>query len=190
MEAAELAELLLRDRDYLTALGGGVTFSGGEPTMQGAFLLEVVSLLQGMHCAVETCGYCDSALFSALLEKLDFFILDLKLADDAMHRHYTGVSNRRILDNLRLLKAQRKPFRIRIPLIPGVNDSVDNLTRTAALLTDAPSLECVELLRYHQTAGAKYAMVGMTYAPEFEQKQPPNSDCTPFERLGISCRVL
>ena len=190
MEARELADLLLKDRAYLTALGGGVTFSGGEPTMQGAFLLEVVSLLQGMHCAIETCGYCDQALFAQLLEKLDYFILDVKLADDALHRHYTGVSNTRILANLAQLKRQRKPFRVRIPLLPGANDTVDNLRRTAALLQDAPALEGVELLRYHQTAGAKYEMVGLPYAPEFDQKQPPNADCTPFERLQIPCRIL
>ena len=186
----ELAEELMRDRDYLTALGGGVTFSGGEPTAQSAFLLETIGLLQGMHCAVETCGYCSQETFQQVLRAADYLILDIKLVDPAKHRRYTGADNRLILNNLALLKQGLKPFTIRIPLIPGVNDDEENLERTAELLEGASGLERVELLPYHLTAGAKYPMVGIAYTPTFQTDRSPRRDLQPFVRRGIPCRIL
>lgn len=187
---AELAGELLRDREYLTALGGGVTFSGGEPTAQSAFLLETIRLLEGMHCAVETCGYCSRETFRQVLWAADYLILDIKLADPVKHRRYTGVDNRLILQNLSQLKEGHKPFTIRIPLIPGVNDDWENMERTAALMEGAKALERVELLPYHLTAGAKYPMVGLEYAPAFSTSRSPRRELQPFVRRGIPCRVL
>lgn len=188
--AQQLAQLLLRDREYLTSLGGGVTFSGGEPTAQSTFLLQTIALLKGMHCAVETCGYCSPEVFQEVLRAVDYLMMDVKLVDPAKHRFYTGVDNAPILQNLVLLKQWDKPFRIRVPLIPGVNDDWDNLEQTAALLEGAPMLEGVELLPYHVTAGAKYPMVGRTYAPSFPVDRAPERHTEPFTRRGINCRVL
>ena len=186
----ELAELLLADREYLTALGGGVTFSGGEPTLQSEFLLETLALLKPMHRAVETCGYCPEETFLKVIEAVDYVIMDIKHTDSAVHRRYTGVDNAPILSNLELLKKSGKPFRIRVPLIPGVNDSRENLETTARLVAGAPMLEKVELLSYHQTAGAKYSMVGMTYQPEFDVSLPPEQWPECFREKGICCDVL
>lgn len=189
-EASVLAEKLLRDKDYLTAMGGGITFSGGEPTGQPEFLLEVLDRTAAMHRAIETSAYCSSKVFSAVLARVDYVMMDLKLMDPERHRHYTGVPNEPILENLERLKKSGKPFRIRIPVIPGVNDSDENFEQTALRLTDAPALEQVELLPYHVTAGAKYAMVGRQYRPEFDTAAAPNLNTRIFLAHGIACTHL
>ena len=168
----------------------GVTFSGGEPTGQPEFLLEVLDRTAAMHRAIETSAYCSSKVFSAVLARVDYVMMDLKLMDPERHRHYTGVPNEPILENLERLKKSGKPFRIRIPVIPGVNDSDENFEQTALRLTDAPALEQVELLPYHVTAGAKYAMVGRQYRPEFDTAAAPNLNTGIFLAHGIACTHL
>lgn len=186
----QLADILLEDRDYLAAMGGGVTFSGGEPTMQARFVTDTARLLKGMHLAVETCGYCAPEDFDAVVSVMDYVMMDLKLVDENAHRAYTGASNKPILANLERLKASGKPFRIRIPVIPGVNDSAENFRATAELVAGAPGLEMVELLPYHKTAGAKYSMVGKRYAPGFDVSAVPNVDTRIFAERGIRCARL
>lgn len=190
MDAAELAEKLLKDRDYLEKQGGGVTFSGGEPTAQGEFLLECLDLLGPMHKAIETSGYCDPDLFREIIRRLDYVIMDIKHTDDTLHRRYTKVGNHKILLNLEQLKKSGKPFRIRIPVIPGVNDTEENYRGTAQLLTDAGNLEFVELLPYHQTAGAKYEMVDQEYRPSFDTSALPNLNTSVFAEYHIPCKVI
>ena len=185
-----LARLLLEHKELLEAGGGGVTFSGGEPLCQADFLVAVIDRLQGMHTAVETSGCCPSTDFARVIKKLDYVLMDIKLADPAQHRLHTGADNRLILENLEVLKASGKPYTVRVPLIPGVTDTVANLDAVAGLLKTAPHLERVELLPYHQTAGAKYPMVGRAYTPSFDAERPVNADCEPFERRGIRCVVM
>ena len=103
--AQELAQKLLRDKDYLAAMSGGVTFSGGEPTGQPEFLLETLDRVAGMHRAIETSGYCSGSVFEAVLARVEYVMMDLKLMDPEQHRHYTGVSNEPILENLERLKS-------------------------------------------------------------------------------------
>lgn len=185
-----MAAQLLRDKDYLALLGGGVTFSGGEPTAQADFLLACLRLLSPMHRAIETSGYCEPNRFREILRELDFVIMDIKLVNDEKHKYYTGVSNRMILENLEQVKRSGKPFWVRIPVIPGINDSQENFRETALLLRDAPNLEKVELLPYHKTAGAKYEMVGAEYKPEFDTDQEPQLNREVFTELGIRCECL
>jgi len=189
-ESNRLAELLLKDRDYLTLVQGGVTFSGGEPLAQAPFLLDVLSKLDGMNVAIETSGFSEPDIFQKVADKLDFLLMDVKLMDPGKHRHFTGRDNRLILDNLRFLKGGGIPYIIRIPLIPGITDTTENLTDTAKYLEDAQGLIRVELLPYHYTAGAKYEMTGMTYSPEFDILQKPNADVSIFTNRGIPCMAM
>ena len=189
-DAQDLADYLKKDADILAMNGGGITFSGGEPTMQADFLLALLPLLKPVHLAIETCGYCDTDIFAAVLSHLDFILMDVKLVDPAAHRRWTGRDNTLILQNLEQVKKSGKPFILRVPLIPGVNDTKENLTATAALASSAPGLQRVELLPYHQTAGAKYAMVNRRYVPGFDTEKPVRADTAPFEALGIHVRVL
>lgn len=173
MEASELAGRLLKDRDFFDMNGGGVTFTGGEPTRQADFLCEVLERLGDIHTAVETSGYCSESVFRKVLERVDMVLFDIKHTDPQQHIRHTGVDNAPILRNLRILTGSGKRFVARIPLIPGVNDSEGNMRATYELLKDAPGLERVELLRYHKTAGAKYPMVDMEYAPTFDTEAEP-----------------
>ena len=188
--AEDLARRLQKDADVYALSGGGVTFSGGEPLFQGAFLLEVLDALPDVHTAIETSGYCTEELFRQAVARLDFVLMDLKLADPEEHRRYTGVSNGPILRNLCLLQQSGVPFRIRIPLIPGVSDTRENLEASAQLLAGCPTMECVELLPYHLTAGAKYAMLNMAYCPDFPVEQPVQTHPGLFESYGIRSQVL
>ena len=186
----ELEKILLRQSVFFKD-GGGVTFSGGEPTMQSEFLIEMLSRLRkkGIHCAVQTCGYTSPEVFSRIIENTDFFLYDIKLADEARHIEYTGVSNRLILNNLSALIESGVPFIARTPVIAGVNDSSENLSATAELVKNAKNLQRFELLPYNGAAGGKYPMVGKTFEyPDF--KAPERIDASPFKNRGIECRVL
>ncbi|MDO4338187.1 MAG: glycyl-radical enzyme activating protein [Eubacteriales bacterium] len=190
MESKALAEKLLKDEEFLKKNGGGVTFSGGEPLGQPVFLLECLKELSSIHRAIETSGYCSAEWFTKILQELDYIMMDIKVVDEEKHLYYTGVSNRRILENLKILKMSGKPFRIRIPVIPGVNDTEKNYKATAELLKGAKHLEKVELLPYHQTAGAKYKMVGKEYIPKFHEQQSPKMGTEIFLNAGIRCECI
>lgn len=186
----QLAKRILKDKEYLLAQGGGVTFSGGEPTGQPAFLIETLERLKSIHRAIETSGYCQVDTFKTILTNLDYVIMDIKLVDEKKHRHYTGLSNQLILKNLEEVKKSGKPFLIRIPVIPGVNDTDENFEQTAKLLVGVTTLEQVELLPYHKTAGAKYSMVGRKYKPQFNEEIEPNLNVDIFHKHGIACTKM
>ena len=189
IEAEELERRLLRQKDFL--VDGGVTFSGGEPTLQPAFLLDMLERMRrkGIHTALQTCGYCPPETFDAILGAADFFLFDIKHADPEKHREYTGVSNRPILRNLQALIRSGKPFIARTPLIAGINDSAENLAASAGLVAGAGNLLRYELLPYNGAAGGKYAMVGRTYA-HGDFKAPERVDLSPFREAGIDARIL
>ncbi len=186
----ELAQKLLKDKDILEKNGGGITFSGGEPTAQPAFLLSVLRKLRGMHRAIETCGCCAPDIFREILAELDYVIMDLKLIDPEEHKKWTGRDNQLILHNLEAVKNSGLPFIIRIPVIPGVNDSERNFEDTAKLLAGTPFLERVELLPYHKTAGAKYPMVGRRYQLAFQEDGIPDENTEMFEKYGINVKLM
>ena len=155
-----LAQELRQSAAVLGDAFGGFTFSGGEPLAQSKFLLSLMAELKGCHLCIETSGYTDSATFQKVLDRLDFVILDIKLADRAAHKAYTGVPNDRILANLGLLQDSGKPYIIRTPLIPGITDTQENLSAIREIIGDAPW----EQLPYNAMAGAKYKMLGLEYA--------------------------
>ena len=189
MTAEAVAEKIRPSLPVLQLNGGGVTFTGGEALMQPDFVLAVRALLPEAHAAVETSGYAAPEVFQRVAKAMDLVIMDVKLADPRLHRQWTGVDNGLILQNLDWLRESGIPFWIRIPLIPTVNDTEENMRRTAALLKGAPWLERVELLPYHKTAGAKYGAVGMNYDPGFPTGQEPQIHLEPFQEAKIPCVV-
>lgn len=190
MTGEQLAEIIRKDAAYYANCGGGVTFSGGEPLLQADFLLEVLDALPGVHKAIQTSGYADAETFRAVISRMDYVMMDLKLMGSEMHRRFTGVSNEKILQNARWLLQSGIPCRIRIPLIPGVNDTEENLRATAEFIAGTGRPAPVELLPYHQTAGAKYAMVGMEYNPKFDTAQAVQTHTELFKEYGLECTVL
>lgn len=186
----ELVTKIRKDAAYYAACGGGVTFSGGEPLLQADFLAEVLDQIPDIHKTIETSGYAEPEVFEKILGKIDYFMMDIKLMDEDMHRKYTGVSNARILHNAETLMRSGKPHRLRIPLIPGVNDTEENLEAFAAFVSSVHKETPVELLPYHKTAGAKYSMVGMEYQPIFNTEQKVAARLDIFEKYGMEVSVL
>ena len=191
IESGELAEMLLRDEKIFRLNKGGVTFTGGEPLLQADFLCEVLGLLRPrIHCAIETSGYASEVMFRKVLGDVDFLLFDCKHTDDELHKRYTGVSNRPIMRNLQMLIESGKNFVLRIPLIPCVNDTMENMLAVRNLLDGACNLKRVELLRYNKMAGAKYGMVGMDYKPSFDTEVEPQIHADVFNEAGIEVLVL
>jgi pyruvate formate lyase activating enzyme len=183
--STELAKILNRQAAILKRAEGGVTFSGGEPLMQAEFVAEIIDQLDGLQVVLDTSGYGSPTAFRKLLSKADLVYYDLKLIDDADHRRYTGKSNRAILRNLQTLAASRVPFVARVPLVPGVTDTEENLAAVAQTVACMPGLVRVDLLPYNRSAGAKYAAAGMTFHPEYDEERPLNTNTKIFEAMGI-----
>lgn len=150
--ADELAELLLRDTPYYQSSGGGVTLSGGEPTMYPRYVESLLRLLkvERIHVALETGGHFGYESFRAhILPYVDLVYYSLKIADPAEHRRHTGRSNDLIIANLhRLMREPRVQVQAMIPLVPGVTDSRDNLEAVVAILRSA-GVPSVQLLPYN-----------------------------------------
>ncbi len=167
----KLCQVLLKNASFLK--NGGVTFSGGEPLMQSDFLLDCLTILNGkLHTAVQTCGFCSKENFLKVLSAADYFLFDIKLADNELHKKYTGVSNIQILSNFKALAESGKAFVCRIPLIPTVTDTEENITGIADILSEN-GVNYVQLMPYNKMAGGKYAMVGREYTPDFDEKKEP-----------------
>jgi pyruvate formate lyase activating enzyme len=155
---------------------GGVTLTGGEVTAQVEFAEVVLAgcRSQGIHTAIETCGACNWPILERLLAHTDVVLYDLKLLDDQQHREWTGVTNRRILDNVRRLASYN--VHVRVPLIPGITDTRENLSGIFAFMRGA-GLHSVALLPYNPSAAAKYEWLGLTYdiagAPRALGECPP-----------------
>ena len=187
-EAAELAALLNQQAALLRANEGGITFSGGEPLFQAEFVAEVIDRLDDLHVVLDTCGHAPQADFLLVLARSDLVFYDLKLVDRQAHLHYTGVDNDLILANLELLGQSGKPFITRVPLVPGVTDTDENLTGIAKAIENMPGLVEVDLLPYNRAAGAKYRYAGMEFRPDFDETRPVNSNMEIFEQAGLKVK--
>jgi pyruvate formate lyase activating enzyme len=150
-----------RDAPFYAESGGGVTFSGGEPLAQRAFLAELLRRCKALelHTTVDTSGYTPWKILDSVRRDVDLFLYDLKLMDDARHRRYTGVPNGLILRNLEALVRCGQRVIVRVPVIPGVNDDETNLTQTADFVRRLEGVERVDLLPYHPSASGKYERI-------------------------------
>ncbi len=160
--AEEVLNTLLKDKAFYEASEGGVTFSGGECMLRIDFLTEILKKCKenGIHTAVDTAGHVPYERFEQILPYTDLFLYDIKCFDSEKHMEYTGVGNRLILENLKRLLATDKPIWIRIPIIPTVNDSEEEMQRIKAFLETDQSPQKIELLPYHAMGEHKYAAVG------------------------------
>jgi pyruvate formate lyase activating enzyme len=166
MTVAQVLAEIRKDRIFHEDCGGGATFSGGEPLMQPRFLMELLHACraEGIATALDTSGYAPREEVLAAAALADLVLYDLKTMDDARHLRYTGVSNSRILENLRALAQVHANIWIRMPIIPGCNDSAEEIEAAAEFVTLLPGVRKVCLLPYHTTAAAKFARLGREYA--------------------------
>lgn len=154
----EVMRVIRKDAAFFGNSGGGVTFSGGECTMQPNFLMALVDACQNeaLHVCIDTCGQTDPVFFQALLHKADLFLFDIKHMDSEAHKRLTGLGNGLILRNLHTaLAACPEKIRIRIPLMPGLNDGEENIAAVAALL-GSYGMNHVDVLPCHSFGGSKY----------------------------------
>jgi len=185
----ELATRLNEQADILRANDGGVTFSGGEPLDQAEFIVEVCNLLDDLHVVFDTSGYGPETALRQVAEKVDLFYYDLKLIDSNAHRHFTGVDNSLILSNLRMLSSLGALVVIRVPLVPGVTDTEENLQAIAETLRNLPGLVRVDLLPYNRAAGGKYRNLGLEFLPLFDEQSELRLTTEPFDRYKVPVRI-
>lgn len=162
--AREVLAEVLEDRPFYANSGGGMTLSGGEPLCQREFCIEVLQLCKdaGVHTAIETNLAWRWEHIEPVLPWVDLVMADIKTMDPALHRDWTGVSNERVLDNVRRLAGLNLPLIIRTPVIPGVNDNAKEIGGVADFVADLPNLQYYELLPYHPLGLGKYASLAMT----------------------------
>lgn len=163
-DVPELLKEILKDKSFYESSGGGVTFSGGEPLMQMEFLKEILKACkdEGVHTCIETTGLCDDKELPEIAQLLDLIFVDIKHMDDEVHKKVTGASNKVILENIAKLAKLHGNIIARIPVIPGINDSEENIAATAKFVSDL-GIGCLELLPYHNLGEVKYAQLGMEY---------------------------
>ncbi len=162
---AVMAEIL-RDVAFYDESGGGVTLTGGEPLAQREFTLALLRACKArdIHTVLDTCGYASWTVLDQVRPYVDLFLYDLKQMDDARHREVTGAPVWPILANLRGLVEHGHAVRIRVPVIPGVNDDDESIRQIAAFAASLPQVDGIDLLPYHTTAADKYARMNRPYA--------------------------
>lgn len=161
MSVDELMPLLLEDRDFYENSGGGVTLSGGECLMQADFCRELLKKLKenGIHTAVDTCGFVSKDALDKVIPYTDIFLYDIKAYDEDVHIKCTGQSNKIILKNLRYIDSCGKKTEIRIPYVPVYNDN--QIEKIAQFLSELKNCMKVRVLSYHNYAGSKYTSLDM-----------------------------
>jgi pyruvate formate lyase activating enzyme len=168
MTVEEVLAEVWKDCIFYGDIGGGVTFSGGEPFQQSPFLLELLQACRQreLHTAVDTSGCTPQDELLAAAAWTDLFLYDLKMFDDVRHRQYTGISNVPILENLKALGQVHRCIWVRVPVLPGVNDEVRDLEALVEFVASVPGVRQVHLLPYHQTALHKITRSGKRHRLE------------------------
>ncbi len=162
--AINLLKEIEKDRVFYEQSGGGVTFSGGEPMSQVEFLAEMLQLCKRnkISTAVDTSGYAPFEFFKKIYDLTDLFLYDLKIMDNDLHQHFTGVSNKLILDNLTKLADMGNKIIARIPVIPGVTDSKDNFDNIVKFLVPLKNITEICLLPYNKLGEDKRERFGLS----------------------------
>ena len=172
----ELYREIAKDSPFYRRSKGGVTVGGGEPTMQHEFVTEFLKKCKQhyIHTVIETCGYVKWEHLERILQYVDLLYYDIKHMDPVVHKELTGVSNELILENARQASAMR-PMIIRIPTVPGLTDSDDNISATARFAAElGENLQRIELLPYHKFGTQTYDRLGWKY--ELTDVEPPSDD--------------
>jgi pyruvate formate lyase activating enzyme len=191
----ELVREILKDAVMYKHSGGGVTLSGGEPFLRTEFLLSLLKDLtrEDINIGIDTCGFTPRENIQSVLPYVDFFLWDIKHMDDATHKQLTGVSNRLIIDNLRVVSEKGIPVYIRIPLIPEYNDADENLRAVCKFVQTLPSLVEIDLLPLHHLGRARYQALGWEYPIEdlpLYQESTLNEMKSLVESFGLKCNII
>ncbi len=162
----EVFDIIKKDKKYYEISGGGVTFSGGECLLQTKFLIEILKICREnkINTAVETALNIKKSSFDELMPLIDTFFCDIKIINNEKHKFYTKHPNDLILSNIFYLSNNHSDVRIRIPLIPGINDSNEDLYETTQFInTCGIGIKGIELLKYNDLASDKYKFIGRDF---------------------------
>lgn len=188
-----LVRELVKDKPFYDESGGGVTLTGGEALLHPAFVIELCEALhrEGISIAIETAACVSEGVFARVLGSVDFAYIDLKHYDNDAHRAGTGVGNALILKNIASALKSKTPVVLRIPVIPGFNDSEADFAGFARVLGELGAKE-VQLLPFHQLGESKYKRLQIQYAYD-GQKQLRDGDVSAFaealEKSGIKVQI-
>ncbi len=192
--APELFEEIKKDAHYYISSGGGVTFSGGECLLYSDFVAEVTRMCKehGIHTAIESAFFVPWEKVEEVLPFVDLFFADLKIPNSEKHRKFTGQDNRLIIENITKLSNKHSNIILRIPVIPGVNDSDDDIYAFAEIIkTFGKGIKEIELLKYNNLAESKYKIAGKEYTKFADSSQTDGEMkkiCSILnEKCNISC---
>ncbi len=189
----ELVAEIEKDVVFFDDSHGGVTLSGGEPMAQPRFAIAVLRACRErrIHTTVETCGFAHPLIFKTVAENADLVLFDLKVLDRGKHRQYTGVFNDQILSNFEAMVAGGRPLVVRIPVVPGVNDSEEDACQFARFLARS-TVSRVDLLPYHRIGSDKYRRLGVPgRLGDLSQPSPEELErfARPLREAGLSVRI-
>ena len=199
MTVDECMEVIRRDKGFYESSGGGVTVSGGEPLLQSNFVAELFRACkeENLHTCLESTFYSEKEKIDEILPYTDLIISDIKSMDTEIHKQYTGVGNERILENLQYLAKKNRELILRIPVIPDVNDTKENIKDTAdfILYQLGGKIKTLQLLSFMRLGEEKYESLGIPYPMEkvtidrksFQKKVEGIADY--FNSRGIHCLV-
>ncbi|HDL17912.1 MAG TPA: glycyl-radical enzyme activating protein [Bacteroidetes bacterium] len=194
MTVSEVMGEIEKDTAFFDESGGGVTFSGGDPLLQFDFLRKILEQCRErkIHTTLDLSGYCPYESLENIQNLVTLFLFDLKVYDEEIHRQYTGVSNRLILSNLKKITKNENHVIVRIPVIPGVNDTEKEIDNISRYLSSLSNLREVHLLRHHNLGVSKYEQLSM---PKFKIECFPEgkSDLkrirTEMEKHGFTIKI-
>ncbi len=191
MDVDDVMRVIAKDDLFYHNSGGGVTIGGGEPTAGGEFFLNLLDACyeQGYHTTVDTCGYCSQEIFAEVLKKADLLLFDCKHMNAARHKELTGVDNVCILKNLQTALELKKDVRIRMPLLPKLNDSEENIAAMADFLIPLGKSQ-VDIMPYHAFGKSKYAALDWQY-PDIQAycTEEVNTIRNTFTKYGLTTHI-
>ena len=166
VSANEVTAEVLKDKPFYENSGGGVTLSGGEPLAQYDFSLELLKKAKenGIHTAIETCGYAEKSKILEIAKYVDLFLFDCKETDQELHKEYTGFDNKIILDNLKALSDAGSKIILRCPIIPGFNDRAEHFKGISEIAGKLSGIEHIEVEPFHPLGESKYSALGREVA--------------------------
>ena len=192
--AESVMETVLKDAPYYRRSGGGLTLSGGECLLQPDFAraLLLLSHENGVNTCIETAGHVAQSAVEAVLPLVDTFLFDVKHMDSAKHEAFTGQRNTRILENAAYIAARAKRMVVRVPVIPGFNDTAEEIRAIARFAMRLPHVEEMHLLPYHRLGQDKYTAIGEAYT--MADILPLSKEKTAYllsvaEESGLKCQI-
>lgn len=192
MSVSDVMEIVCKDSLYYDNSGGGVTLGGGECTSGGAFFFDLARAIkeEGFHLTVDTCGFCPEERFDRIITFADLFLFDCKHMDPEAHKRLTGMDNTLILRNLKAALSSNKEVTIRVPLMPGMNDSDENIAALAAFLSEFGQSH-VEVMPCHAFGRNKYKALGWPYRMDKAYTPEALADALQrFEANGLTVQVV